>query len=346
MIEKYLGEPNLKVKKWLDKNYFPYSTPFYFEALEDGHISLKAMNERAPSVSLLFSLDNKTWNEWNQIEGTNLKTSEKLFLKAKTKNSSFTANAKPTTNGRPDITADGHRFISNGKIKLGGNIMSLLKCNSYPFDKTIETNDACFYQLFYNCNVVDASELQLPAINLGEWCYYDLFCHNQLLSAVPYLPATKMVRGCYHTMYQINYSLLSCHEFPENITLAERCFTAMYCQNSVLQNAPKLTCTKLETDCYSYMFCGCSALTSIPELPATILADNCYRVMFWWCKDLSTPIYLPATNLAHNCYSNMFGSNGIPEIHYPKSLENDSYFKSMGQYPRFGASGAKIFYDI
>ena len=69
------------------------------------------------------------------------------------------------------------------------------------------------------------------------------------------------------------------------------------------------------------MFHECTSLTSAPELPATELADDCYSYMFSGCAK-------------------------ITELHYPKSIENDSTFKNLDGSPNFGADNATVYYDL
>lgn len=94
----------------------------------------------------------------------------------------------------------------DGVIKVSGNIMSL-------FDKTSERNSVPkngFRWLFYGCeHLVDASELKLPATNLADFCYSEMFegCRN--LTTAPELPATNLVDSCYDCMFydcvKLNY---------------------------------------------------------------------------------------------------------------------------------------------
>jgi len=115
-----------------------------------------------------------------------------------------------------------------------------------------------------------------------------------------------------------------------------------------LTSTPKvLPATTLAIYCYESMFWNCTSLTSAPELPATELADNCYDGMFLGCTSLTSAPELPATKLADNCYNSMFsGCTKITELHYPKSIENDSTFKNLFESPDFGAYNATVYYDL
>ena len=68
------------------------------------------------------------------------------------------------------------------------------------------------------------------------------------------------------------------------------------------------------------MFLGCTSLTSV-ELPATTFAEGCYSYMFIECTK-------------------------ITELHYPKSIENDSTFKNLVGSPYFSAYNATVYYDL
>ena len=83
-----------------------------------------------------------------------------------------------------------------------GNIMSLL-------DKTLSTTSLsgyyCFGSLFVsNDKLVDASNLQLPASELSESCYANMFSACSNLTAAPAeLPATELAEWCYSAMFNL-----------------------------------------------------------------------------------------------------------------------------------------------
>lgn len=162
----------------------------------------------------------------------------------------------------PTITEDGIcRFSASKKCNLKGNIMSLLYGDDFIGKKDLTGKNYAFYKLFYKCtNIVDASELILPATTLAENCYEYMFKDCTSLTTAPELPAT---------------------------TLADFCYSGMFEQCTSLVTAPELPATTLTDYCYTGMFLGCWVLTTAPELPATTLVEGCYSYMFQYCYDLS-----------------------------------------------------------
>ena len=257
MTDLFLGYPDEGITNWIKENYkLDYSKiPLCFEALEDGNIKLIKHNTDVypDEISLLYSLDNKTWNTWDYITGSDLTVGEKLYLKSSYDNGKFSTNY--------DV---GYNFSTTGKVNVSGNIMSLLY-NDFIDKTTLKT---VFSRLFNDCtSLIDAANLILPA-------------------------TTEV--NCYGNMFQ------NC---------------------KMLTSAPKLSATTLEQYCYLYLFKDCTSLTSVIELPATTLDYECYMQMF------------------ENC-------SNITEIHYPKSIENNSTFTSMPNAPKFGATNATVYYDL
>ena len=238
--------------------------------------------------------------------------------------------------------------------------------------KDITLTKACYYNMFYRCTsltsapkVLPATTLasycyqfmffecksltsapELPATTLADYCYYNMFPRCTSLTSAPKLPATIIAHNCYENMFFGCKSLSSAPELPAT-TLARGCYWDMFSGCTSLTSAPELPATTLADNCYTQMFFGCSSLTSAPELPATTLADYCYYNMFPGCTSLTSAPELPATELADDCYSYMFsGCAKITELHYPKSIENDSTFKNLDGSPNFGANNATVYYDL
>ena len=200
-----------------------------------------------------------------------------------------------------------------GTISASGNIMSLL-------DRSLESVSVpqnAFWWLFKSCTkLVGASELELPATTLADYCYYGMFevCSN--LETAPALPATTLAIFCYDHMFSGCSSLTSAPELPAT-TLSYSCYGHMFSGCSSLTSAPELPATSVVAYCYEYMFSGCSSLTSAPELPATFVPNNCYQYMFSGCSLTSAPV-LPASTLSDECYKGMF--SGCSKLNYVKAL--------------------------
>ena len=249
MIHIYRGYPTTHIKDWINEHIdIDYSKiPFYIEALEDGNVKL-TKNNSPNEISLVYSLDNKNWNDWNYKTGTDLKAGEKLYLKSNNDSGKFSTNS-----------SNYYTFNFSSNINIIGNIMSLLY-NNFVDKKTL-TSDYCFVHLFYkNTNLIDASNLILPATTLADCCYYYMFSDCTSLTSAPELPAT---------------------------TLADSCYFYMFSGCTSLTSAPELPATTLYLACYSGMFYNCTSLTSNIILPATSIATGSYSYMFYICLKIS-----------------------------------------------------------
>jgi hypothetical protein len=149
----------------------------------------------------------------------------------------------------------------------------------------------------------------LPATQLADYCYQNMFTNCQSLTTVPndLLPATQLAYACYHYMFYQCSSLTEAPALPAT-GLADFCCQYMFAECTNLATVHKLPATTLATSCYSYMFYNCVSLETVPDdlLPATTLSNGCYNTMFRGCTNLTTAPELPAFELVYLCYSNMF----------------------------------------
>ena len=224
---------------------------------------------------LEYSLDG---NEWTAVE----KNKEVKFGGA---NSSLRLRGFFNSEGTASSSNDYATItFKNDDVKVActGDIRTLLDCISY---KTVETKDARFNNLFYECRALTSAP-KLPAKTLASDCYSHMFNGCSSLKKAPELPAETLADGCYASMFQDCYAL---------------------------ESAPaSLPAKKMASQCYSWIFNGCSSLKVAPELPATELARNCYGGMFFNCKNLTTAPVLSATALVDYCYDQMF--NGCTKL--------------------------------
>lgn len=135
--------------------------------------------------------------------------------------------------------------------------MSLIDGDNYTELQALTANYT-FVGLFDSCKCTNAENVVLPATQLTESCYTNLFRNCTLLMAAPTLPAT---------------------------TLAEGCYLGMFANCESLTEAPELPATVLPNSCYAQMFSGCTSLTTAPELPATTITS--YATMFKDCMNLN-----------------------------------------------------------
>jgi len=224
------------------------ATPLTIEALEDGAtVTFKALNS-APANAIEYSKDGgATWTAGN-TGGTGVsvnlaKAGDKVMFRGE--------NAAYATSGNDDYNHIG----CDKNIKVYGNIMSLIKKTGFE-TVTALTDVHAFKRLFKdNVNLIDASDLLLPAETLTNYCYTNMFYGCANLTAAPKeLPAT---------------------------TLAVSCYSSMFNGCTKLITAPKLPATTLANYCYSHMFYNCTKLAEA-WVKAGYNSSNCTN-MFSGC---------------------------------------------------------------
>ena len=241
----------------LNSNYFA------IEALEDG------LTAKLSTNACEYRVDDGEWN--TLAKATNTVSINKGQIL------SFRGNLTPTSSNGIGT------FTISKKCNVKGNVMSLLYGDDFIGKTDLTDKNYAFYNLFYNCsNIVDASELILPATTLAKHCYYYMFKGCTSLTTAPELPATTLEYSCY------NYMFAGCKS---------------------LATAPELPATILAGYCYTGMFNGCTSLTTAPELPATILINNCYNYMFNGCSKLNYIKMLATGTSVLSCLSNWV--NGV-----------------------------------
>ena len=176
-------------------------------------------------------------------------------------------------------------------IKVYGNIMSLIKKTGFE-TVTALTAVHAFRKLFMaNANLIDASDLLLPAETLTDFCYREMFYNCTSLTTAPKeLPATS---------------------------LAENCCSYMFASCAALTTVPvELPATVMKDYCYGSMFYGCTSLTTAPKLPATTLVNRCYNEMFFGCTNLSEAwVKADYTNTSNECGDMFYGVTATGKIH-------------------------------
>ena len=212
--------------------------------------TFKMTTEGNYAISWLeYSLDGNEWTaveEDKKVEFGGTKGSLRLRGKNLNGTASSSNNYSTITFTNPDV-----------KVACTGDIRTLLDCASY---KTVETKDAKFCNLFYDC--------------------------TQLTSA-PELPATQLASYCYFSMFNGCSSLEKASDLPAE-TLAASCYAGMFSRCSSLEKAPKLPATQLASYCYNQMFRDCTNLSSVTILASSDQIKNNYYSCFYWLKDAGT----------------------------------------------------------
>jgi hypothetical protein len=272
--------------------------------LADGTMNM-TRGAAAPNVMVEWSKDGKIWTESSLPLSVDAVVGENIYLRGT--NQAYSLGDEDRNSININFTAP---------FELEGNIMSLLGGREELFPGVEFT----FTRLFKGSNVVNATNLFLPASIMNTYCYAGMFMDCQSLISGPILQSQKLASHCFVYMFSGCTALVNAPVLPAT-TLAEGCYGGMFMGCTAMVNAPALPATKMERACYTSMFTGCTALEVAPTLAALSLAEDCYAGMFEGCTALIDAPALPATNLVTNCYSQMFyGCSSLrnaPVLHAP-----------------------------
>lgn len=307
---------------WTDVSYqavfesgqVDYSTQYFtIEALEN-NTTVKLFHGAAASALYIYysTDDGNTWetlhyeDQIGQNQYIYRNAGEKVLIKA---------NASHINSSSTSWMYNWNTFGADKKFKVYGNAMSLLNGDNFLNETSVYFFGALSYLFAGQTNLIDASNLVLPATSLTDYCYRSMFNGCSSLVAAPALPATTLATAteCYASMFQGCTSLVSAPALPAT-TLAEGCYYNMFNSCTSLKTAPILPATTLTGSCYEKMFYGCTSLKTAPALQSTKLSGWCYSNMFKNCTSLTGIISLPATALVQQCYDAMFDQTNISGI--------------------------------
>lgn len=240
--------------------------PLFVEAIEPLTVSF--------SVNPIeYSLDNSSWQTLSVGASTpTIDAGKRVYFRA---------------SGLTATSADGiGEFSTTGMFNVGGNIMSMAYGADFK-DKTEITNNYAFVRLFRLTTVVDASNLQLPAMSLTEYCYNATFagCINLIIG--PNLPALNIPAFSYSFMYASCSNLKSVCTLPATI-LGQRCYDGMYMNCENLEVAQEeLPAETIAQQSYGNMYLGCKNLKKSPIIRAKHIAKYGFNRMFKDCSNLN-----------------------------------------------------------
>ena len=193
--------------------------------------------------------------------------------------------------------------IDNSPVDCTGDIRTLIDYEDYA---NASTKDVKFSYLFYGNKELRTAP-DLPAKDLVEYCYCNMFSHCSSLTTTPALPATTLVRYCYDNMFANCSSLTTVTSLPA-YELAEYCYHYMFTGCKSLTNLPTLPeFSSLATGCFYHMFHDCTALEKAPRLCAEFLEDNCCEGMFLNCTKLSSvTLFIDSPQIDENFNPNSY----------------------------------------
>lgn len=212
---------------------------------------------------------------WDEFDNVTINRNERIYLRG----------SNMISNGEEQ--GIGQIYMGYNGVNIGGNIMSLLFGDD-DFDNIFDISeyDYAFYKLFENETILKIYEGLLPATELSEYCYYEMFSKCRHINDIPrnLLPALKVKKGSYKNMFSN-----SCQ---------------IYCPNTVM---PDLPATELSEECYYGMYAGSYILYAPESLPAKHLPKYCYAHMFDGCQRLLTGVKdIQAETVSYGSCINMF----------------------------------------
>ena len=168
-----------------------------------------------PSVTLETSTDGENWTPF--IPGTTTITLANVgdivyFRNGDTVNKQF-------------ASSDGKAyryFVTSKDVYCTGDIMGLL---DYGYDEMPRLYNRTFNDLFYNSRILTPPSL--PATELADYCYKEMFYQASRLILAPCLPATEMKSSCYYNMFKNCSAMKKIFNLDHVTKAADHCFTYM-----------------------------------------------------------------------------------------------------------------------
>ena len=273
---------------WTKTSYYKPDSPYLtMTALEDD-MTVSFTND------IKYSLNGNNWIELPANEPTPLmKLDDEIHFKGNFEMNSY----KPIG-----------QFTVSKKFNLSGNVMAMIFGDDVQGKDSLVGYNNCFYGLFEGTPVVNVSPNFLPATQLANYCYAQMFKGCTSLETAPELPAAITVPYCYYKMFygtDVLPDIANIH-IHKGVPLQ-----GLFAGTKIVDASSILLPGTVNKNCYESMFEDCTLLTTPPVLPATELAEGCYKKMFKGCTSLEVPQnFLPATTLADYCYYKMFyGTN-------------------------------------
>lgn len=188
-----------------DEDDHDYSKDYFtIEALSIGTIGIKSIDfeERQDLSKLIeYSLDNGiTWNSVDILHYPAYET-KNLFI---FNNFNIGDKVLIKSNNFFNVIGGSVRsyFGGTAQIKVYGNIMSLIYGDNF-INQVVINKEAIFYELFWECwdTLIDAQNLILPAIELSNYCYCEMFKNCTNMIKAPEIPNISPAMGSFVDMF-------------------------------------------------------------------------------------------------------------------------------------------------
>lgn len=267
-----------------------------------------------------YSLNKKSWYDFDSEstfdvnQGGNLSAGTKIYIRCSQDNTCW-----------KDIGSSNNGLIQSGsaKIKISGNILSLMYKDFSDKTEIYNSTEYCFQYLFADAkNLQDVTELKLPMKTITSNCCKYMFASSGITSLPKdFLPATYIASYGYTFMFYGCSSLVTCDFDLPNSNLEDSAYRAMFYKCSSLTKAPNIlstvagkvvsngiqTITTYATWLCSSMFRECTSLTgNIPQINFTEkIGEYTYAYMFDGCTGI-TSANIKAKTLSTSSLAYMF----------------------------------------
>lgn len=293
-----------------------YSSDYLtFKALSDGTITFAGI----PTVE--YSLDGgDTWVSSGSEDSS-------VYTLEVTKGDVIKWKGEVTEEFSPSQGLGVGQFGGSATFEAYGNLNSLLYGDSFvgkhvipyafmgygPYDSRTEVPD------MYNTPDGYDQEDAYGSYEYGdlgeEWYYvfgfYGLFAQSKIVKAGNLVLDTVLQEGCYTGLFQECTLLEEAPKFSPTTVAPYSCMCMFYKCTSLKTFDSSLTAEVLEESCYTQMFMECTSLSKVPEILATTLAPYCCQAMYQGCKSLEDTGAFPQATLAESCFEGMFRESGI-----------------------------------
>ena len=259
-----------------------------FDILSDGYVSFKSYMPSVSTKAIEYRINGhggwKTLDSADE-EGTRFYAHTGDVVQFRGQNSEYSAWGAVT------------KFNTSVRYNARGNIMSLI--DSVNFSALTEiTENGALSNLFSQSDVVDVSELILPATTLHQNTYANLFAGCTQLISVPQMAvAASTGYGSYWHMFN-------------------GCTSLVDASSITIQAVGQFSCTK--------MFGGCTALRHGPSINTSSLPDQCFQEMFSGCDVLNSVSFVTTATAAgeYSCNKMFYGCSGLLWF-YPAGSNED-----------------------
>ena len=282
----YLVRQNYKV----ESRSRDLDTPLYFVAAEPNvEISMWRGN---PVPKLETSRDLINWNSFLPGTTTVILTNvgERVYFRAQSEG---------------NIQLGESTFELSKKAYCHGNIQYLL---SQTPDNSVGAY--AFYSLFAYCDDKLLSCPLLPATQLAEECYSDMFYGCTGIIMPPELPAQTLAQSCYDGMFSGCKSLVSAPDLLA-LDIPFGAYQSMFNRCDQLKNAPIISAKRISSYGCAYMFQGSGVRTS-PTFELDSLGTYAMAGMFAMCTNLVQADDIMCNQGGERCCYRMF--MGCPKL--------------------------------